>query len=54
LLPGEPARLVRLDGATAPAQRWSLVELAPLPDYVGALAVEGTGFRLCCWHWQGE
>jgi 4'-phosphopantetheinyl transferase len=51
LLPGEPARLLRLAGDERAAARWSLEALAPLPGYVGALALEGTGYRLRCWHW---
>src|SRR5437016_4712907 len=29
-----------------PAKRWSLYTLRPAPGYVGALAIEGTGWRL--------
>jgi 4'-phosphopantetheinyl transferase len=31
---------------------WSLYTLQPVPGYVGALAIEGTGWRLSQWHWQ--
>lgn len=44
--PSEPARLIRVDGRPEEAARWSLHDLAPGPDYLGALAVEGTGWRL--------
>jgi 4'-phosphopantetheinyl transferase len=30
-----------------PAKRWSLYTLRPVPGYAGALAIEGTGWRLC-------
>ncbi len=42
-----------LDGRSSvdAAQRWSLYTLKPAPDYVGALAVEGGGWRLTQWHW---
>jgi 4'-phosphopantetheinyl transferase len=53
LLPGEPARLLRIDGREEPAARWSLRELAPAAGYVGALAVAGHGYSLRCWHWPG-
>jgi 4'-phosphopantetheinyl transferase len=54
LLPGEPARLLRIDGQEGPAARWSLQALAPAEGYVGALAVAGHSYRLCCWGWPGE
>jgi 4'-phosphopantetheinyl transferase len=34
-----------------PARRWSLYTLRPAPGYAGALAIEGTGWRLCQWQW---
>ena len=35
-----------------PTRRWSLYTLQPAPGYVGALAVEGGGWRLRQWQWQ--
>ena len=35
-----------------PARRWSLYTLQPAPGYIGALAIEGSGWRLRHWHWQ--
>ena len=35
-----------------PARRWSLYTLQPAPGYIGALAIEGRGWRLRHWHWQ--
>jgi len=40
-----------------PANRWSLYILRPAPGYAGALAIEGSGWRLSQWQWrmpQGE
>jgi 4'-phosphopantetheinyl transferase len=53
LTPWEPAALLadRQD-PQAPA-RWSLYALAPGVHYAGALAVEGAGWQLTCWQWQG-
>jgi len=34
------------------ATRWSLYTLRPAPGYAGALAIEGTGWRLRQWHWK--
>jgi 4'-phosphopantetheinyl transferase len=53
LAPGEPARLLRVDGNPREASRWALRELSPAHDYVAALAVEGHGLRLSCWRWTG-
>jgi 4'-phosphopantetheinyl transferase len=41
LAPGEPARLLRVQGAPDEAARWSLLHLDPAPGFVGALAAEG-------------
>jgi len=35
-----------------PARRWSLYTLRPAPCYAGALAIEGTGWRLRQWQWK--
>jgi 4'-phosphopantetheinyl transferase len=37
---------------SAPAERWSLYTLRPAPGYAGALAIEGTGWRLRQWQWK--
>lgn len=36
----------------SPAKRWSLYSLQPAPGYAGALAIEGTGWRLRHWQWK--
>jgi len=51
LAPGEPARLLHVEGDAEEASRWTLAELAPGPGYVAALVVEGHGWRLACWQW---
>jgi 4'-phosphopantetheinyl transferase len=35
----------------APARQWSLYTLQPAPGYVGALAIEGSDWRLSQWQW---
>ncbi len=51
LTPGQPAELLHVyDDAAEPAH-WSLRALSPGPGHVAALAVEGHGWRLRCWHW---
>jgi len=41
LAPGEPARLLTLDGSSEGTDRWSLFHLHPAPGVVGALATQG-------------
>jgi 4'-phosphopantetheinyl transferase len=52
LVPGEPARLLSIDGAEAEGAAWLLEELHPAPGYVGALAVQGRDWRLACWRYE--
>jgi 4'-phosphopantetheinyl transferase len=40
------------DPAHTAVDRWSLYTLRPAPDYAGALAIEGTGWRLRQWQWN--
>jgi 4'-phosphopantetheinyl transferase len=54
LVPGEPARLMSIDGDVKEASRWTLQELRPAPGFVAALAVEGQGWRLSCWNWSKQ
>lgn len=49
LTPGEPARLLSLEGDAEEASLWSLKAWAPAAGYVAALAVEGHYWRLACW-----
>lgn len=51
LMPGEPARFLRVAGDAAEAARWSLRELHPAPGYAAAVCVEGEGWDLTCWSW---
>lgn len=52
LVPGEPARLMSVDGDVKEASRWTLQELRPVPGFVAALVVAGQGWRLSCWNWS--
>jgi 4'-phosphopantetheinyl transferase len=52
--PGEPAWLRATRGDPGEAARWTLADLSPGPGYVGALAVEGAGWRLRCWRWAAD
>ena len=50
--PGEPAAILRTRGNPAEAERWTMLALEPGPGYVGALAVEGTGWRPVLFDWN--
>ena len=50
--PGEPARILRTRGNPAEAERWTMLSLDPGPGYVGALAVEGGGWRPVLFDWD--
>jgi len=52
LAPGEPARLLRVEGDAREARRWWLEDLEPATGFAGALAVRGRPARLACWIWQ--
>jgi 4'-phosphopantetheinyl transferase len=46
---------LELDAASpdpAPPRGWTLHPLHPAPGYVGALAIEGSGWRLRQWQWE--
>ena len=54
LRPGEPAALLRFDQDPAEAARWSMRALDAGAGYKAALAVEGEGWDLKCWHYPDE
>jgi 4'-phosphopantetheinyl transferase len=53
ILPGEPAALIATRPDPAEAQRWTVTDLAVGDGYKGALAVEGRGWKLRRFDWQG-
>ena len=52
LMPDEPARLLRLEGATKKLHQWSIQELKPALDFTAALAVKRRNWRLHYWKWS--
>lgn len=52
LVPGEPAALLESRVDPADIDRWTLAALPMGTQYVAALAVEGTRWRLKGWEWQ--
>ncbi len=53
LVPGEPARLLSIEGDSKEASRWSIQDLKPPSGFAAAFAVEGQTWRLHCWEWSG-
>jgi 4'-phosphopantetheinyl transferase len=49
-----PAESVAVSARADGSADWSLHTLAPGPGYVGALVVEGRGWRLRCWQWPAQ
>jgi 4'-phosphopantetheinyl transferase len=52
LAPGEPARLLGVQGDSQGASRWSMRELTPSPGYAGAVVASGNSWSLACWGWK--
>jgi 4'-phosphopantetheinyl transferase len=52
LVPGEPAKLLRTEGDSREASRWSIQYLKPAPDYVGAIAVKSDMHEIKPWRWE--
>jgi len=50
--PGERAsRLLRINGDSRSACRWSIHDLKPASGFTAAIAAEGRSWRLRCWRW---
>jgi 4'-phosphopantetheinyl transferase len=49
--PTEPARLLRLFGDTVTARHWTILELDPAPNFIGALAVQARDLQIKRWRW---
>ena len=49
LVPGEPARLIRVAPDPDKAARWTLISLEPMPGYVGAVAIQGVVQQVIRW-----
>jgi 4'-phosphopantetheinyl transferase len=46
------AGFLRMKGDSNGVPQWSIQELSPAPGFVAALATEGQGWQVDCWHWQ--
>ena len=52
--PDEPAELLATHWDISDAQRWSMANIDPGPDYIGALAVKTRDAGLVFWQWDHE
>jgi 4'-phosphopantetheinyl transferase len=52
IAPDEPARLLRVERDPTEVTRWTFDTFEPAPGYLGAVAVEGTGWRLIRWSFE--
>ena len=53
VVPGEPPKLLRINGDPKAASRWFIEELKPASGFSAALAVKGQSRRLHSWEWAG-
>ena len=51
LVPGEPARMLSLEGDAGRAAAWSFHHLRPAEGYLGAVAIEAEGMEISAWSW---
>ncbi len=52
LVPGQPARLLSIEGDSRKAARWSIQDLKPAHGFAAAFAVERRDCRLRYWQWR--
>jgi 4'-phosphopantetheinyl transferase len=45
---GDSARLIQLDGSAGAADTWSLYDVDPTTDYLGAVALHAPACRITC------
>ena len=51
MIPGEPAKLLRIEGDSKGTAQWSIQELKPAYGFAAAFAIERRNWQLCCWRW---
>ena len=51
LVPGESAKLLKIEGDSMRASRWSIQELKPASGFAAAFAVKKRSWQLSCWRW---
>ena len=51
IVPGESARLLRIEGDSKGASRWSIQDLKPAYGFAAAFAIGRRSWQLRCWRW---
>jgi len=54
LRPEEPAALLRIGRDTAAGRHWSMMSFEPHGDYMAAIVVSGSGYRVSSWRYFEE
>ena len=54
LAPGDPPRMLTLEGDAERAARWSLHHLCPADEYIGAVAIEGGTWAIEAWSFEAS
>jgi 4'-phosphopantetheinyl transferase len=52
LVPGEPTKLLSIEGDSKEASQWSIQDFKPIPNYVSAFAVRRHDFETKRWQWK--
>jgi 4'-phosphopantetheinyl transferase len=51
-LPDEPVQLLKIANNSQVAQQWSIINIIPKADYIGALVFYGQDVQLSYWQWM--
>jgi 4'-phosphopantetheinyl transferase len=51
LAPDRPPAFLSIDGDPLAAQHWSLIQLEPAADYIGAVAIANRAWHVAGWRW---
>jgi 4'-phosphopantetheinyl transferase len=54
LNPGEPAKLLRIEGESKRASPWFIHDFKPAPRFTAAFAIKGLDWRLHFWQWPDQ
>jgi 4'-phosphopantetheinyl transferase len=52
LLPGEPVKMLKIEGDSREASRWSIQAMKLAPNYTGAFAVKSEVYETKHWRWD--
>jgi 4'-phosphopantetheinyl transferase len=54
MVPGEPARLLAIEGYSEEVSQWFLQDMKGIPEYAAALAIKSTCHNIRSWQWSDE